>query len=33
VVQTLGPGLAARMAEMRASDGKRVKVEPGATNA
>ena len=33
VVQTLGPGVAARMAEMRASDGKRVKMEPGATNA
>ena len=33
VVQILGPGVAARMVEMRASDGKRVKVEPGATNA
>jgi hypothetical protein len=32
VVQILGPGVAARMVEMRASDGKRVKVEPGATN-
>jgi hypothetical protein len=33
VVQILGPRVAARMVEMRASDGKRVKVEPGATNA
>ncbi len=31
VVQILGPGVAARMVEMRASDGKRVKVETGAT--
>ena len=30
VVQVLGPGVAARMVEMRASDGKRVKMEPGA---
>ena len=33
VVQVLGPGVAARMVEMRASDGKRVKMEPGATGA
>ena len=33
VVQVLGPGVAAWMVEMRASDGKRVKVEPGATGA
>jgi hypothetical protein len=32
VVQILGPGVAARMVEMRASDSKRVKVETGATS-
>ena len=32
VVQILGQGVAARMVGMRASDGKREKVEPGATN-
>jgi len=32
VVQILGPGFAARMVEMRASDGKRVKVDTGATS-
>jgi hypothetical protein len=30
VVQVLGLGVAARMVEMRASDGERVKMEPGA---
>ena len=33
VVQVLGPGIAARMAAMRASDGKRVKLESGTPDA
>ena len=33
VVQVLGPGVAARMAAMRASDGNRVKLESGTPNA
>ena len=33
VVQVLGPGVAARMAAMHASDGKRVKVESGTPDA
>ena len=32
VVQVLGPGVEARMVAMRASDGKRVKVEQGTSN-